>query len=641
MPTKNFFVNSKLILEDTMLKKTQLMTAVMLFSTTVAVSQMKVRDQLPEKYKWNLTDLYSSDESWKQEKERIQQEMQKMATYKGKLTQSSAVLLEALEFNNKLVKDMVRLSSYASMKSDQDTRVTKYAGMKQELQQLFTQYGALTSFMEPELLTLEEAQLNTFIAQEKALATYKFYLNDLLRKRAHKGSEEVEKVLAYSSLMSGSAANIFSTFSNAEFPHAVIEINGKPVTLNSANFAFYRGSEDREIRSKVFDAYFNQLNKFQRTFGAQLYGNINAALFATKARNYNSTLERALDGGNIPTAVFHNLISNVNDNLSTFHRYLNLRKRMMGIDTLHYYDLYAPLVEQVDLTYTVDESIDNILKSLKPLGTEYVNVSKKAFTERWIDMYPNEGKRSGAYSNGSAYDVHPYILMNYNGKYNDMSTLTHELGHTMHSYLTNKKQHFNNASYAIFVAEVASTLNEELLNDYMLKQIKDDKTKLAILGNYLEGAKGTLFRQTQFAEFEAMIHDKAAKGEALTGEDFDKMYLELTRKYYGHDKNICIVDDNVKSEWSYIPHFYYNFYVYQYATSFTASTALSEKVINGTAQDRKRYLDFLASGSTKYPVDLLIDAGVDMNTSEPFDLTIAKINKVMAEMESILTRMGK
>ena len=624
-----------------MLKKSQWITGIMLLSSTVAFSQMKVREELPEKYKWNLTDLYSTDDSWKTEKERIQQEMQKIAQYKGQLTTSAKVLFEALELNNTLVKDMVRLSSYASMKSDQDTRVTKYAGMKQELQQLFSQYGALTSFVEPELLTLKEEQLNAFIAQEKGLATYKFYLTDLLRTRAHKGSEDVEKVLAYSSLMSGNAANIFSTFFNAEFPHAEIEIDGKLVKLNSANFSLYRASEDREVRRKVFEAYFNQLNKFQRTFGAQLYGNINAALFSTKARNYNSTLEMALDAGNIPTDVFHNLIKNVNGNLETFHRYLNLRKRMMGLETLHYYDLYAPLVEKVDLSYTVEEAVDNILKSLKPLGKEYIDVSSKAFNERWIDMYPNEGKRSGAYSNGSAYDVHPYILMNYNGQYNDMSTLTHELGHTMHSYLTNKKQHFANSNYSIFVAEVASTLNEELLNDYMLKQIKDDKTRLAILGNYLEGAKGTLFRQTQFAEFEAMIHDRAAKGVALTGEDFDQMYLELTRKYYGHDKNVCIVDDNVKSEWSYIPHFYYNFYVYQYATSYTASTALSEKVLNGSKKDRERYLDFLASGSSKYPVELLKDAGVDMNSSEPFDLTITKINKVMSEMEAILTRMGK
>lgn len=622
--------------------KSTLFTAIMLLSSSVAFSQMKVRDEVPDKYKWNLEDIYKTDDVWKAEKERIQEAMQQMGKYKGKLTQSAATLLEALELNTSLAKEMTRLFSYASMKFDQDTRVTKYAGMKQELQQVFAQYSALTSYIEPELLaSLDENKISQFVSQAKGLEVYQFYLKDLLRKRAHRGSEEVEKVMAYSSLMSGNASNIYSTFFNAEFPHPEIEIDGKTVRLNPANFALYRESKDRNVRKKVFETYFGKLHEFHRTFGAQLSGNINAALFATKARNYNSTLERALDADNIPTGVYHNLVKNVNDNLATFHRYLNLRRRMLGVDTLHYYDLYAPLVEQVDLSYTVEEAIEHVLKSLKPLGEDYIAVAKRAFNERWIDMYPNEGKRSGAYSNGSVYDVHPYILMNYNGKYNDVSTLTHELGHTMHSYLTNKKQHFANANYSIFVAEVASTFNEELLNDYMLKQIKDDRTRLAILGNYLEGAKGTLFRQTQFAEFELMIHDKAAKGEALTGEDFDKMYLELTRKYYGHDKNVCIVDDNVKSEWSYIPHFYYNFYVYQYATSFTASTALSEKVLKGSKSDLEKYLNFLSSGSTKYPVDLLKDAGVDMNTSEPFDLTIAKINKVIDEMERILTRLGK
>lgn len=624
-----------------MQKKIQLIAVMILFSTTVAVSQMKVREEVPEKYKWDLTDLYASDDVWKAEKERVEQAMQQATSYKGKLTQSATVLLEALELNSTLVKEMARLFSYAAMKSDQDTRVTRYAGMNQELQQLFSAYGALTAFMEPELLTLQEDQISAFIEEEEGLATYRFYLMDLLRKRAHRGSEEVETVMAHASLMAGNAANIYSTFSNAEFPYPEIELDGEQVTLNPANFALYRASEDRDVRRSVFAAFFGKMNEFQRTFGAQLYGNLNAALFNTKARNYASTLESALDADHIPTDVYHNLVSNVNENLETFHRYLNLRKRMMGLDTLHYYDLYAPLVEQVDLEYTVEEAIGNILQSLQPLGADYVNVSKRAFNERWIDMYPNEGKRSGAYSNGSAYDVHPYILMNYNGQYTDMSTLTHELGHTMHSYLTNQKQHFANANYSIFVAEVASTLNEELLNDYMLQQIEDDNVRLAILGNYLEGAKGTLFRQTQFAEFEAMIHERVARGEALTGEDFDRLYLDLTRRYYGHDKNVCIVDDHIKSEWSYIPHFYYNFYVYQYATSFTASTALSEKVLKGTDADRGKYLDFLASGSTKYPVDLLVDAGVDMNTSEPFDLTIAKINRVMEEMEAILTRMGK
>lgn len=612
-----------------------------LCATAIANGQMKVREELDDKYKWNLTDLYPSDEAWMKEKARIEKEIDKVTAFKGKLTESPESLLKAMEFYSDITKEMTRLYSYVSMLSDQDTRVSKYAGMKQEISQVLSTFSAKSSYFQPELLAADEKKLLSFFEKNEKLKPYEFFVKNILKNRNHKGSEDVERVIALSGLMSGNSSSVFSTFFNADFPHAVININGEDITLNSANFSLYRASEDREIRKSVFEAYFSKLNEYQRTFGSMLSGNLNKDLYYACARNFETCLESALNAGNIPTDVFHNLIKNVNDNLDTFHRYLSLRKRMMGLDQLHYYDLYAPLVEAVDMDYTVEEGIEHILGSLKPLGKEYVDVSKVAFNERWIDMYPNAGKRSGAYSNGSAYDVHPYILMNYNGKYNDVTTLTHELGHTMHSYLTNKKQEFINSNYSIFVAEVASTLNEELLNDYMLKQINDDKARLSILGNYLEGAKGTLFRQTQFAEFEMLIHDKVEKGEALTGEVFDQIYFDLTKKYYGHDKGICIVDDYIKSEWSYIPHFYYNFYVYQYATSFTASAALSEKILHGTAQDREKYLNFLASGSTKYPVDLLIDAGVDMNSPEPFDLTIKKINDVMDEMEKILTRMGK
>lgn len=612
-----------------------------LCATAIANGQMKVREELDDKYKWNLTDLYPSDEAWMKEKARIEKEIDKVTAFKGKLTESPESLLKAMEFYSDITKEMTRLYSYVSMLSDQDTRVSKYAGMKQEISQVLSTFSAKSSYFQPELLAADEKKLLSFFEKNEKLKPYEFFVKNILKNRNHKGSEDVERVIALSGLMSGNSSSVFSTFFNADFPHAVININGEDITLNSANFSLYRASEDREIRKSVFEAYFSKLNEYQRTFGSMLSGNLNKDLYYARARNFETCLESALNAGNIPTDVFHNLIKNVNDNLDTFHRYLSLRKRMMGLDQLHYYDLYAPLVEAVDMDYTVEEGIEHILGSLKPLGKEYVDVSKVAFNERWIDMYPNAGKRSGAYSNGSAYDVHPYILMNYNGKYNDVTTLTHELGHTMHSYLTNKKQEFINSNYSIFVAEVASTLNEELLNDYMLKQINDDKARLSILGNYLEGAKGTLFRQTQFAEFEMLIHDKVEKGEALTGEVFDQIYFDLTKKYYGHDKGICIVDDYIKSEWSYIPHFYYNFYVYQYATSFTASAALSEKILHGTAQDREKYLNFLASGSTKYPVDLLIDAGVDMNSPEPFDLTIKKINDVMDEMEKILTRMGK
>ena len=315
-----------------------------------------------------------------------------------------------------------------------------------------------------------------------------------------------------------------------------------------------------------------------------------------------TTLEAALDGPNIPTSVYTRLVDGVNKHLPTFHRYLKLRQKMMGVSELHYYDLYAPLVASVDLTYTPEEAQKHVLAALKPLGTDYTSVVAKAFNERWIDLLPNEGKRSGAYSNGGAYDVHPFMLLNYNGKYTDVSTLAHELGHTMHSYYSNKMQPFATASYSLFVAEVASTFNEALLIDYMLKNIKDDATKLSLLGNYLEGIKSTVFRQTQFAEFEWRAHEMAEKGQPITGEALDKLYAEMTRKYYGHDKGVTVVDDYIAHEWSFMPHFYRAYYVFQYATSFTASAALSEKVMAGDPEAIKRYLAFLGSGGSKYPI---------------------------------------
>jgi oligoendopeptidase F len=361
-------------------------------------------------------------------------------------------------------------------------------------------------------------------------------------------------------------------------------------------------------------------------------------MFYAKARNYSSSLESALDGSNIPVAVYQRLIQNVNDNLATFHRYLKLRARMMGVDQLHYYDLYAPLVKSVDVNYPYEEAEKLVLASLKPLGDAYSKVASRGFNERWVDVFPSTGKKAGAYSQGGAYDVHPYMLLNYNGKYDDVSTLAHEFGHTMHSYLANTNQPFPTSQYSIFVAEVASTFNEALLMDYMLKTIKDDNVRLTLLGSYVDGVKGTIFRQTQFAEFELHIHEMAEKGESLTGDDMDKLYYDITKRYYGHDQGVCIVDDDVKAEWANVPHFYYNFYVYQYATSFTASSALSEEVLAGDKEATARYLELLKSGGCDYPIALLKKAGVDMTTAQPFELTMKKMNRAMDEMEKILDR---
>jgi oligoendopeptidase F len=372
-----------------------------------------------------------------------------------------------------------------------------------------------------------------------------------------------------------------------------------------------------------------------------LNSSVQTSTFYARARNYGSALEASLDGPNIPVSVYSRLIEGVDRNLAAFHRYLNLRKRMLGVSELHYYDLYAPLVSSANTQYSVEEAEQNILDALALLGSEYATGAKRSFTERWIDMFPTEGKRSGAYSAGDAYDVHPYMLLNYNGRYEDMSTLAHELGHTMHSYFSNKTQPYPLASYSIFVAEVASTFNEALLNDYMLKKIKDDATRVSLLGNYLESIKGTVFRQTQFAEFELRMHQMVEQGQPLTGDSLSKLYAEIVKKYYGHNQGVCIVDAYVENEWAMIPHFYNSYYVFQYATSFTASSALSEKVLAGELGATKRYLAFISGGHSKYPIQLLQEAGVDMTSDEPLELTVQKMNRVMDQMEGMLDNLSR
>ncbi len=597
---------------------------------------------IPDHYKWNLTDLYPSDNAWKQEKEKLVAKIPTIAQYAGTLGSSAQQLLGCLDLTTQLNKDFSRLSSYASMSSDQDTRVSGYLGMQQEVSQIGSDFSAKAAFIEPEILKIDPAKVQKFLTSEPKLAIYKHYLDDILRRKAHTGTEGEEKIIADAGLMADAPDNIYGIFSNADFPYPEVTLNdGKTVKLNQAGYSLYRASTNRDDRKKVFETFFGKLNDFRRTYGTELNAEVKKDMFYKNARKYSSCLESSLDANNIPTKVYYNLIESVDKNLSTFHRYLKLRKRILGVDTLHYYDLYAPLLKEVDLKYTYEESQQQILAALKPLGAEYTDVLKKGFAERWLDVYPTEGKRSGAYSQGAAYDVHPYMLLNYNGKYDDMSTVAHEFGHSMQSYLSNKTQPYATSQYPIFVAEVASTFNEALLIDYVLKNTKDDAARLSLLGSYLEGIKGTVFRQTQFAEFELRIHEMAEKGEPLTGDVLNKTYDEIVKKYYGHDQKVCIVDDEIQAEWMFIPHFYYNFYVFQYATSFTASAALSEEVMAGDKAATKKYIEFLSAGGSDYPIELLKKAGVDMTTSAPFDLTMKKMNRVMDEMEEILTKMGK
>lgn len=614
----------------------------MLFNQKEVYSQTRERSQLSIQDTWNLNDLYPTIDAWNSAKMSLMAEFDKVTHFKGKLAKSSAELLACLKLNSNISREFGRLHSYASMLSDQDTREAKAQGMKQEITQMGTDYSAKSAFIEPEILAMDESQIQKFIASEPGLKEYDFYLNNLIRQKAHKLSEKEEKILAEAGLLADAPYSIYSIFSNAELPYPEVTLSdGKTVLVNQAGYSRFRAVPNRDDREKIFDAFWGKMNTFRQTMGAQLNAAIKRDLFYARARGYNTCLESALDYNNIPVQVYQALIENVNANLNTFHRYLDLRKRMLGVDTLKYSDLYSPVVKGIELEFTPEQAHAEILEALKPLGTDYVGVLEHAFKNRWIDLYPTTGKRSGAYSNGSVYDVHPYILMNYNGQYDDVSTLAHELGHSLHSYYANKTQSFPKADYPIFVAEVASTFNEALLIHSQLKKIQDDEVRLSLLMSHLDGIKGTVFRQTQFAEFELRVHEMAEKNQPLTGDALTELYGEIVRKYYGHDKGVCLIPDLYTVEWAYIPHFYYNFYVYQYATSFTASIALSEKVLSKEKGAAEKFLAFLASGGSDYPINLLKKAGVDMTTVEPFTKTMKVMNQTMDEIEKILKKMGK
>jgi oligoendopeptidase F len=602
-------------------------------------AQQRERAQIPDRYKWNLAEIYPSTDAWRAARERIQKELPKIGQFRGKLGSSASALADALDTLYAIDKELSRNFVYVSMLADQDTRESVPQGMREEMVQLGAAFGAEASYIEPEILKIARATLEKYITAEPRLKVYRFYLEDIIRRAPHTLSDAEEKILADAGPLAGSPSNIYNILSNADFPYPTVTLSdGKTAKLDAAAFSTLRGVSQRADRQKVMSSFFQALGGFGRTFGTTMNSSVQKALFFAKARKYPSSLEMVLDGPNIPVSVYTRLIDGVNRALPSFHRYLKLRKRMMGLDELHYYDLYAPLVGSVALSYTPEEAQKHVLTALAPLGPEYIAVLQRAFNERWIDLFPNPGKRSGAYSNGGAYDVHPYILMNYNGKYDDMSTLAHELGHTMHSYFSNKTQPYPLASYPTFVAEVASTFNESLLIEHMLKTIKDDDTRLTVLGNYLEGIKGTVFRQTQFAEFELRMHEMAQKGQPITGDTLAKLYMDITRRYYGHDQGVSIVDDYIAHEWSYIPHFYRDFYVFQYATSFTASSALAAKVKSGDEAAKQRYLAFISAGGSRYPIDLLKEAGVDMTTDEPLDLTMKEMSRVMDQMEAILAK---
>jgi oligoendopeptidase F len=595
------------------------------------------RSKIPDQYKWNLADLYADDAAWQAAREVLLPLIAKISSFRGTLAQSGRQLCDCLNLIDDVSKEYIRLYSYASMYADSDTRDSRYLGMRQEMDRIGSDFSAEGSFVEPEILRMDADTLEAFLAAEPGLHVHRHGLYDILRRKAHTRSESEEKIIADAGLIAESSADVYTIFSNAEFPYPSVSLaDGTSVRLDKAAFALHRAATNRDDRKKIFSAYFGRLNEYRRTFGSQLYGEIKKNIFYQKSRLYDSCLQGSLDAHHIPVDVYHSLIRSTNDNLRTFHRYLALRKRILGVDELHAYDLYVPVVPALDIQYSFEEARDHILASVEPLGKEYRTVAEHAFVERWMDVYPNDGKIGGAYSNGTPYDVHPYILLNYNGKYEDVGTITHELGHTMHSYFSNTRQPYPTARYSIFVAEVASTFNEALLLAYMLKTVHDPQIRLTLLVNYLDEIRGTLFRQTQFAEFELALHERAERGESLTGDSLSEIYHGIAKRYYGEEEKVCVVDDEMRIEWASVPHFFYNFYVFQYATSITASSALSEMVLAGDRSATERYLALLSAGGSDYPIALLQKAGVDMTTPAPFRMMIEKMNRIMDEVESLL-----
>jgi oligoendopeptidase F len=599
------------------------------------------RKDVEQKYKWNLNDLFASENEVNAAKQNIEKELEEVAAYSGKLGNSADNLYQALSKYFNLIKNYYKVGSYTSMLSDEDLRNTNNQGLDQESQNLWTAISEKTAFINPEILRINPAKVDQFFKEKKELEEFRMFVSDIQRLRDHTLSENEEQILASFGLVTSAPGNTYTIFANAEKPNAKIALSDNTeVELTSAGYSRYRDTKNREDRKKIFNEFFESYRKFQNTIGSNFGGKVKADYVYAKNRKYNSALEYSLNGSNIPVSVYENLVAQINKNLPTLHRFLNLKKRMLGVDTLHYYDIYVPLVNPElagNMKFTIEEGQKVVSEALEPLGKEYLSTLQTAFNNRWIDYYPTVSKRSGAYSSGSVYDAHPFILMNWTDDYESVSTLAHELGHTMHSYFSNKNQPFVNAGYPIFVAEIASTINESFLNDYMFKNAKSKEQKLYLLGSYLDLLRSTVFRQTSFAEFEWEAHKMAENNQPITGEALSKLYYDIVKKYYGHDQGVCIVDPYIAYEWSYIPHFInYTYYVYQYSTSLIYATAIAEKIAKQGQPAVDKYYTILKGGGSEYPIDLIKKAGVDPLSSEAFELTINKMNKIMNQIEELI-----
>ena len=567
------------------------------------------RSEISDEYKWSVKDLYSSDELWNNDYEKALKSTQEKSSFEGCVMDSADTLADALSESEKDDYITERLYVYAFMRYYEDTSDGTYQQMSGKAQMLAVKMSEKYSFLVPEIMAADDDKVARFLDSDK-IKPYRHLLCDMLAKKEHTCSQKEEKLLAMASQMADSLSDIFSKFNNADVKFGKVhDEHGDEKELTSAGFSVFMESRDRNVRKEAFYALYRQYKSYINTLAASYYGNVKQAVFFANARNYESTLQMYLSGSFIPESVYTNLIDTVNNNLDKMHDYVSLRKKTLGVDELHFYDIYAPLTSDYTVNVSYENAKETVLDALKILGDDYVSQVKKGYESGWVDVYENDGKRSGAFSWG-AYGTHPYIFLNYTETLNDIFTLIHETGHAMHTYYSNETQTYTYAGYKIFVAEVASTCNEVILIDYLLKHSQSDEEKKYLYGHYLEQFKGTLFRQTMFAEFEMITHRMAQDGEVLNAESLCGTYKKLNEKYFGKD---MVIDEEIAYEWARIPHFYTPFYVYQYATGFSAAVAIATKIINGDKEVLHGYREFLKGGSSMHPIELLSLCKIDMS----------------------------
>ena len=591
------------------------------------------REEAALEYTWDLTTIYADDAAWEREVAAIEAAAPEVAALEGTLSQGAAALLTALTKSDELAKRLWQVYVYGDRRHDSDTTDTAGQSLAGRAGSLIASISAAMAFIEPEILTIPDATISEWVAAEPGLQVYRYKLEQLARQRAHVRSAEVENVMAQFGDVTRAASDIFGILNNADldFP-TITDENGNEVQLSHARYGRYVENKDRRVRHDAFKGLYGAYGKVRNTLATTLGAEIRSHVVNARLRSYDSALAAALEPNEIPLDVYHNLITTINANLPKLHRYMALRKKIMRLDDLRIYDLYAPLIDEPDVTIPYPEALTTTKAALAPLGSSYADALNQAFTKRWIDVYENVGKRSGAYSDG-AYTTAPFILLNYQDRLNDMFTLAHELGHSMHSFFTRRNQPFVYGSYTIFVAEVASTLNEALLTDYMLKTTSDAALRRRLLVQQLEDVRGTIFRQTMFAEFELDMHQRTEKNETLTVEGQSQRYFELVGRYHGP---AVTLDDEIALEWARIPHFYYNFYVYQYATGLSAALALSKQIVAEGQPAVDRYLAFLGGGSSKNSIDLLRGAGVDMASPAPIQAAMDEFDRLMDELETLV-----